>query len=196
MKQSVRAALHNSVEDYRTKARTAWVINHPGQCVLNGSQIIWTMEVEESISKGVEGVKSYFDMLQNQLNDLVDLVRKKLTKQQQVTLNALIVIDVHAKDVVDRLIKENVKEIGAFEWIMQLRYYWEEDNCLVTRRFGCGFHGFTAFTASQLSQLHGFHSFTASLLSRLHCFHGCTAFTAALLSCLRPLLWLRPLLRL
>jgi len=39
------------------------------------------------------------------LNDLVELVRTPLTKQQKVTINALIVIDVHAKDVVEKLVK-------------------------------------------------------------------------------------------
>lgn len=34
-----------------------------------------------------------------------------------VTINALIVIDVHAKDVVELLQKENVEDVSAFEWI-------------------------------------------------------------------------------
>ena len=34
-----------------------------------------------------------------------------------VTINALIVIDVHAKDVVETLFKENVTDVSAFEWI-------------------------------------------------------------------------------
>jgi len=34
-----------------------------------------------------------------------------------VTLNALIVIDVHAKDVVELLNRENVEDVQAFEWI-------------------------------------------------------------------------------
>jgi len=32
-------------------------------------------------------------------------------------LNALIVIDVHAKDVVGLLVENEVDDVGAFEWI-------------------------------------------------------------------------------
>ena len=34
-----------------------------------------------------------------------------------VTINALIVIDVHAKDVVDKMCKAGVNDLFAFEWI-------------------------------------------------------------------------------
>ncbi|CAD8156782.1 unnamed protein product [Paramecium pentaurelia] len=130
MKSSVRQALVNSVSDYLVKPRHEWVLLHPGQCVLNGSQILWTKEVEQAIKSN--SVMEYWEKtLKTQINKLVELVRTKLTKQQQTTINALIVIDVHAKDVVEKLFKENVTDVSAFEWISQLRYYWENEDCFV-----------------------------------------------------------------
>lgn len=45
MRLSVRQAMLNSIEDYPKKKRADWSITHPGQVVLNGSQIIWTSDV-------------------------------------------------------------------------------------------------------------------------------------------------------
>jgi dynein heavy chain len=45
MKMSVRQSMLNSIEDYPKKKRSEWSISHPGQVVLNGSQIIWTGDV-------------------------------------------------------------------------------------------------------------------------------------------------------
>lgn len=45
---------------------------------------------------------------------MVELVRQPLTKQQQVTINALIVIDVHAKDVVEKLVIANITDVASF----------------------------------------------------------------------------------
>ena len=37
MVASVRNVLEVSVIDYKVRLRNDWIINHPGQCVLNGS---------------------------------------------------------------------------------------------------------------------------------------------------------------
>jgi dynein heavy chain len=48
---------------------------------------------------------------------LVILVRTKLNNQQRTTIGALIVIDVHAKDVTFGMRDANVTDIASFEWI-------------------------------------------------------------------------------
>jgi len=129
MKISVRHVLQKSIEDYPKRPRSEWVVSHPGQCVLNGSQVHWTAEVEQAIREGKVG--EYYQKLLGQISDLVKLIRTNLTPMKSITVNALIVIDVHAKDVVGKLHEAQITDIGAFEWISQLRYYWENDDCYV-----------------------------------------------------------------
>jgi dynein heavy chain len=63
-------------------------------------------------------VKKYWETkLEAQLKELVVLVRTKLSKQVKVAINALIVIDVHAKDVVENLWRNEISELNSFEWI-------------------------------------------------------------------------------
>lgn len=70
MKLSVRDSLHKALSDYSSSERAKWVMKHPGQCVLNGSQIHWTAEVEEAIQSG-----QLRTLLESQTNQLLDLVR-------------------------------------------------------------------------------------------------------------------------
>jgi dynein heavy chain len=58
---------------------------------------------------------------------MVELVKGELNKLQRSVLGALVVIDVHARDVVKQMIKARVESINDFEWTRQLRYYWEQE---------------------------------------------------------------------
>ena len=103
----------------------------PGQVVLCISQVYWTLEAQMSIGDRKQGLLSYCDILKSQLLNIVALVRGQLTKQQRITLGALVVIDVHARDVVQDMADKKVESDIDFNWLAQLRYYWEADDVYV-----------------------------------------------------------------
>ena len=95
-----------------------------------GTQIWWTWRVEDVFDKVREGNK--YAMKQESakqakdLNDLVDLVRTDLNSQDRKKINAPIIIDVHARDIVDRFVKDSILDKKEFEWESQLRFYWNQ----------------------------------------------------------------------
>ncbi|XP_010215324.1 PREDICTED: dynein heavy chain 12, axonemal [Tinamus guttatus] len=131
MLKSVHDVISKSRLAYPEAERKSWVLEWPGQVVLCVSQMFWTSEVHEALCSGQEGLKDYYDTLQLQLNDIVELVRGKLSKQTRTTLGALVTIDVHARDVVMEMIESGVQSETDFQWLAQLRYYWEFENVRV-----------------------------------------------------------------
>jgi dynein heavy chain len=128
---SIRDIIDRSRLAYMKDSREEWIQEWPGQVVLCVSQIFWTTEVYEAIKTKAKGFKDLIEKLNNQLSKVVELVRGKLNKMTRITLGALVVIDVHARDVVVDMISKNVQNENDFNWLAQLRYYWEENNCRV-----------------------------------------------------------------
>ncbi|XP_069721684.1 dynein axonemal heavy chain 12 [Phaenicophaeus curvirostris] len=131
MLKSIRDVIARSRMAYMETERKRWILEWPGQVVLCVSQMFWTSEVHEVLRSGSEGLKDYYETLQLQLNDIVELVRGKLSKQTRTTLGALVTIDVHARDVIMDMIESGVQSETDFQWLAQLRYYWELENARV-----------------------------------------------------------------
>ncbi|XP_044307141.1 dynein axonemal heavy chain 12 [Varanus komodoensis] len=131
MLRSIQDVITRSRLAYPERERKDWVREWPGQVVLCVSQMFWTSEVHEAIASGPQGLQKYYNTLQLQLNDIVELVRGKLSKQTRTTLGALVTIDVHARDVVMEMIECDVQHETDFQWLAQLRYYWEYENVRV-----------------------------------------------------------------
>ncbi|XP_068576471.1 dynein axonemal heavy chain 1 [Cebidichthys violaceus] len=130
MKTTLRDNIDRSLQVYPEQPRVEWVLSWPGQVVIAGCQVFWTAEVSEALEQGDLSNRLY-PQIQKQLGDLVQLVRGRLSKMQRAVLSALIVIEVHAKDVAAKLVEQDVSSINDFEWISQLRYYWAKDDLYI-----------------------------------------------------------------
>jgi dynein heavy chain len=117
--------------------RKAWLFNYAAQPILTVDLIKWTEGCTDAILKThngyKNGVKDYFEFMKILITKMVQIVRENLNTLERTLMGALIVLDVHARDVVGDMVKVDVKNLNDFEWSKQLRYYWdpEEDNCIV-----------------------------------------------------------------
>ncbi|XP_043498185.1 dynein axonemal heavy chain 7-like isoform X3 [Polistes fuscatus] len=131
MKKSVRAQVIRAKDAFLTKVRSLWTLDWPGQTILCVSKLYWTAHTTDAFSFGLDGLKDYIQICTNELKEIVSLVRGQLSKQNRTTLEALVTLDVHGRDVVTELYEQGVTEATNFKWLSQMRYYWTKKNLCV-----------------------------------------------------------------
>ena len=59
------------------------------------------------------------------LSKFSEAIRSNLTKIQRLKIVGIVTVEVHARDIIEKLIKTGCNDITAFEWLSQLRLYWD-----------------------------------------------------------------------
>jgi dynein heavy chain len=124
--------------DPEAKPRQAWLFDYPAQCAITTTQIFWTEETETSLDEyegGAEdAVKKYLQRCTSDMHELIKLVYTKLSKPDRKKVISLITMDVHARDMVDKLVKEKAASTLAFTWQMQMRLYFTPEDGVTSAR--------------------------------------------------------------
>ncbi|XP_049864535.1 dynein axonemal heavy chain 6 [Schistocerca gregaria] len=150
---TLRKRMKFAIGDHNNSEREVWVVSHPAQIILTVSLIIWCENVHLVFmpDKNIKQALAAFEKKCFQdLNSLAAMVRGDLSKLNRMIICSLITIDVHARDIITSLVKLNVQNSSHFEWLKQLRYYWEEDidNCVARMSSACYVYGYEYLGAS------------------------------------------------
>ena len=126
MRLSLKRECKKCLESYPQMKRGDWCFaGYPSQCVLNISQLYWTKEAEDLMDKkGFKGLQEYDTIVSDQISEIVQIVRGKITKNQRRLMQALCTLDVHAGAVIKEMVAAKCSAKTEFEWLSQLRYYW------------------------------------------------------------------------
>lgn len=133
---------------YPDMPRSQWLRSYQGMVTLAASQLWWTWEVEDAFMKIRQGekmaIKQLSKLLISRLESLVVEVRGDLSSNDRKILNTQIIIDVHARDIIDRFVRDSIMDIEEFEWESQLRFYWDRtsDNLVVRQCNGVFDYGY------------------------------------------------------
>lgn len=125
MRKTLRGVISQALSSYTEETRGDWILSYPGQVVLTVSQIMWTRAViraiqHENSDSANDGLQAYRSILTNHINKTVELLRSNLSLQHRLTLEALIVSDVHAREVVSSLISSQVQDDSDFSWVSRV----------------------------------------------------------------------------
>uniref|UniRef100_A0A8C3J4X5 Dynein axonemal heavy chain 17 n=1 Tax=Calidris pygmaea TaxID=425635 RepID=A0A8C3J4X5_9CHAR len=128
MRSTLRRLIPEAVVTYEEKPREQWVFDYPAQVALTCTQIWWTTEVGIAFARLEEGyenaMRDYNKKQITQLNALISLLIGNLTPGDRMKIMTICTIDVHARDVVAKMIL--VENAQAFTWQSQLRHRWDE----------------------------------------------------------------------
>lgn len=123
--------LYKSWVDIKKSKREKWISTWAGQLSICTGQIVWTTECTKALMTMSEGggkapMKSVKKKQVSALNKLCDMVRGNLGKLDRKKVVNIITVEVHSRDVIDRMVKSGCSSVNDFEWLLQLRFYWEE----------------------------------------------------------------------
>ncbi|XP_030020118.2 dynein heavy chain, cytoplasmic isoform X1 [Manduca sexta] len=106
-----------------------WCDKYQAQIVVLAAQILWSEDVEAALaSGGGDGLKRVLAHVENMLNILADSVLQEQPPLRRRKLEHLINEFVHKRTVTRRLIASDVNSPRSFEWLCEMRFYFDPRN--------------------------------------------------------------------
>lgn len=118
--------------------RNKWMEYFPGQLCIIASALKFTNDCIKSLKlcnliNDRKPLKSFIKQQKKLLMRLSEISRQGLQHQMRLKTNAIITIEIHKRDIIERMYNSNCKDTSHFEWFSQLKYVWnfEKNDCQI-----------------------------------------------------------------
>lgn len=103
--------------DIKTCDYLDWILKHPGQVILTISQVIYTREVNQTFDLPNDEVDQALIQIRDQMvasiKNVCSLVFAQVEHTKLLTVEALLTLQVHWRDIYEVLIRDHVSPIEA-----------------------------------------------------------------------------------
>lgn len=125
----MRDALEKALVTRPNTPLDAWLVQCPAQVSILASQVAWTQEAIAALERLQEGtptaMKDFYKKQHEKVDRLTVMVQGELPDGERMKIISLITIEVHARDVIAKLVEDKSESLEGFSWLSQLRYYWD-----------------------------------------------------------------------
>jgi len=104
MKLTLKSIYVNALQSFKPTDRKKWLFQWPAQISVICEQTMWTNSVIQAILNSKKNPETYqilFNRLEAELQEIVELVRVETNKRNTITLGVLVVMEVHAKVLIN-----------------------------------------------------------------------------------------------
>lgn len=99
------------------------------ECII---QLIWTSKIHTCfININSDTLKSILDTQNLLIVNIINNLKNQSMMKDRMILMSLAAMLSHQREVISLLILKNVSHVRDFHWMVQLRYYWQENNIQV-----------------------------------------------------------------
>ena len=150
MKKSMQQLLAVSIQAHRGKDKEKWITDVQGQLLITTGSIQWTNDCSKALGSISNG-KKRTETTQEKAGSLFDPTyrhdSRQLPRLVRTKLVALITMEIHNRDVMERMIKAGCSSVTDFDWLCQLRFLFNKEEgqfggiCTV-RQTNCNLDGY------------------------------------------------------
>ena len=127
MKDSLKNITKECLKQSRSMETMKWIETFPSQSELLVSLINFVTRIEEGfvgMKQDKKCMEKVLDKQLVQLNELIRMVMLEMTEETMAKVMVMIKSETHSRDVIEKLIAEEVNEPDMFQWQSVLKSYW------------------------------------------------------------------------